>query len=85
MAGMMLVLRPRTPLASTVATPTLLACCAAVEAAMSPTRTELPAPPSATWLAAVVVAPNPTAVELSKAALAFLPMAVDWTPVATAW
>jgi hypothetical protein len=54
--------RPSVPLASTVTTSTGPSC-AAVLAAMSPTRTELPSPPSVTWFVAVLVAPLPSAVE----------------------
>ena len=66
---------PSTPSPSTV-TASTGPTCAAVLAAISPIRTELPAPPMVTWLEAVVVASLPTAVESTKSAVAPLPMAV---------
>ena len=52
---------PNVPEASTVAKK-VVPLCAAVLAARSPTVTELPVPPSLTWLARLVVAPAPIAV-----------------------
>ena len=51
---------------------------------MSPTVTELPVPPRTTWLARVVVEPKPIAVDWSKFAVAFLPIALAETPAAFA-
>ena len=45
---------------------------------MSPIRTEEPVPPMVTWLAAVVLAPAPIAVEPKKPAEAAAPTAVAW-------
>ena len=50
---------------------------------MSPTRTDVPAPPRLTWLAAVVVAFAPIAVEPAKVAWAFWPTAVELAAFAT--
>ena len=72
------------PLPSAVANE-IVPVCAAVLATMSPTVTELPVPPSTTWLARVVTAPKPSAADPSNAALAFLPSALALIPAALAW
>ena len=62
----LMLLRPKTPFASIVARLVEAVSCAAVLAAASPMRTELPAPPRVTWFAAVVFAPAPIAVRADE-------------------
>src|SRR6185436_5622507 len=73
--------RPSTPFASIVTICTAPVW-AAFDEAMSPIRTDDPAPPSATWLAAVVVALVPIAVEPANWAEAKKPKAVAAAPLA---
>ena len=80
--GLIVVSRPIVPLASTVMT-SVVPLWAAVLWAISPTVTLLPAPPSLTWPALVVVAPTPKAVVLACDAFAPTPIATELAPAAT--